>query len=172
MRVLVVVASRHGATQEIADELADRLRRSAFDVDLAAPDDVESVDAYGAVLLGSCVYLGRWAASARAFVDRFEPELVTRPLWLFSSGQIGYPGLPKEEPAEIETIATRLRARGHRRFAGRLDTTRLTLAERAAVALLRAPEGDFRDWAEIRAWGDDVAAAIHAEEVRRIRFAR
>src|SRR5690606_10318919 len=70
MQVLVTVASRHGSTREIGEVVAEVLRNSGFDVDVADPDEVEDLDRYDAVVLGSSVYLGRWAASARALVDR------------------------------------------------------------------------------------------------------
>src|SRR5665647_3535108 len=84
MRILVAVASRHGSTREIGDAVAEVLRDSGFGVDVADPDDIESVDPYQAVLLGSSVYVGRWAASARALVDRCSCGLTRRPVWLFS----------------------------------------------------------------------------------------
>ena len=47
------------------------------------------------------------------------------------------------------------RAREHRIFPGRLERTGLDRAERAMVAALRAPEGDFRSWAAAVEWGVD-----------------
>ena len=41
-------------------------------------------------------------------------------------------------------------------FAGKLDMTKLGLAEKASVRLAHASEGDYRDWQAI----DDWAAAI------------
>ena len=94
MRILVAVASRHGSTREIGDAVAEVLRDSGFGVDVADPDDVESIDPYQAVMLGSSVYVGRWAASARALVDRCASGLTRRPVWLFSSGPVGTPLAP------------------------------------------------------------------------------
>ena len=34
--------------------------------------------------------------------------------------------------------------------------------ERAIVSALRVPEGDFRDWTEIRQWAADIAGALGA----------
>jgi menaquinone-dependent protoporphyrinogen oxidase len=168
MKVLVAVASRHGSTREIGDAIAEVLADSGFEVEVADPDDVDTVEPYGAVILGSSVYVGRWAASARAMVDRCACCLVSRPVWLFSSGPVGTPPAPESEPEEVARIMTRLRARGHRTFPGRLDTGGLGLAERAAVALLQAEQGDFREWADIADWAAAIAAELHAEEIRRL----
>ena len=53
-------------------------------------------------------------------------------------------------------------SREHEVFAGRLVRARLGFAERAIVAALRAPEGDFRDWAAVRAWADAITEAVTA----------
>lgn len=172
MRVLVAVASRHGSTREIGEAVADVLRDDGFTVDVADPDDVETLDPYGAVVLGSSVYVGRWAASARALVDRLAPALSTRPVWLFSSGPVGNPPLPAGDPEEVPTLVSRLAARGHRTFAGSLDRGGLALAERAVASLIQAEPGDFRAWQDIDAWARAVAAELHSEEIRHLRLAR
>lgn len=172
MKVLVAVASRHGSTREIGAAIADVLREEGFDVDLADPDDVDAVDPYAAVVLGSAVYVGRWAASARAVVDRCAAGLVRRPVWLFSSGPLGFPAVPAEDPDEVPGLVARLGARDHRSFAGRLDPETLGLAERAVVALVRAEEGDFRAWGEVQDWARGIAGQLHDEEIRGIRLVR
>jgi len=169
MRILVAVASRHGSTREIGDAVAEVLRDSGFGVDVADPDDIESIDPYQAVLLGSSVYVGRWAASARALVDRCSCGLTRRPVWLFSSGPVGTPLAPESDPEEIAGILARIRARGHRTFPGRLDTGGLGLAERAAVALLQAEQGDFRVWPDVEDWAAAIAADLHADEISHLK---
>ncbi len=168
MKVLVTVASRHGATREIGEVIGEVLREAGFVVDLADPDDVETVEPYQAVVLGSSVYVGRWAASARAMVDRCASSLSARPVWLFSSGPVGSPPAPEAGAEEVPAILARVGARGHRTFPGRLDTGGLGLAERAAVALLQAEQGDFRVWRDVEDWGAAIAAQLHADEIRRL----
>lgn len=172
MRVLVAVASRHGSTREIGQAIADVLRGSGFLVDVHDPDDVEAIADYEAVVLGSSVYVGRWAASARALVDRYAGSLASRPVWLFSSGPVGDPPAPAGDPEEVPVLLARLHARGHRTFSGRLDKGDLALAERAVVALVQAEHGDFRVWPDIQDWAASIAAELHEEEVRRLRFVR
>jgi menaquinone-dependent protoporphyrinogen oxidase len=172
MKVLVAVASRHGSTREIGEAVRDVLSRSGFEVDVADPDDVESVDPYEAVVLGSAVYVGRWAASARALVDRCACGLGTRPVWMFSSGPVGDPLAPTTEAEEVPGVLARIQARGHRTFPGRLDHGGLGLAERAAVALLQAEQGDFRVWADIEDWAAAIGAELHGDEIRNLDVAR
>jgi menaquinone-dependent protoporphyrinogen oxidase len=49
-------------------------------------------------------------------------------------------------------------ARGHRRFAGRVDCARLGLAEKLALRATRTSDGDYRDWAAIR--DDELSIAF------------
>lgn len=172
MRVLVAVASRHGSTREIGEEIAAVLTGAGHTAQVLDPDEVETLEPYDAVVLGSAVYVGRWAASARAMVDRLAAGLAARPVWLFSSGPVGTPPVPVGEPDEVPSLMTRLGAQGHRTFAGRLDKNSLALAERAVVALLQAEHGDFRCWPDIRDWSRAIGQELHRLEIHQIRLVR
>jgi hypothetical protein len=78
--------------------------------------------------------------------------LAARPVWLFSSGPIGDPPKPEEDPVDIADIMQATKARGHRVFAGKLVKKQLSFPDRAISAAPRVPEGDFRDREEIKAW--------------------
>jgi len=167
-RVLVVVASKHGATAGIADALARGLADSPARAGVALsalvvpaqrqPDPGQ----YDAVLLGSAVYAGRWLDAAREYAAHYAEALRHRPVWLFSSGPIGEPPFPPDEPHDAGPIAALTGARGHRVFPGRLDKSRLTFGEQAMVTAMRAPLGDFRDWAAVGTWAAEIAAVVRA----------
>jgi menaquinone-dependent protoporphyrinogen oxidase len=163
MTVLVAVATKYGATADIAKAVAQTLESHAIQVTLADPEDISDVDEFDAVILGSAVYGGQWMSSAVMLLNRCREELRSRPVWLFSSGPLGDPLRPEGEPSVVPGFVANVRARGHQVFAGKLDKSRLGFAERAVVTALRAPEGDFRDWVAIEAWAEEVAAALAAE---------
>lgn len=165
MRILVVVASRHGATWEIGEVIADALASRGNLVDLRAPEDVDAVDGYEAVVLGSAVYLAHWIPAAREFADRFTEQLRRVPVWMFSSGLATQPAASANSPHELLALREQLGGRGHRAFRGRLDRSVLTFAERAAIAGARAREGDHRDLAAVRAWAIGVADDLAAHPV-------
>jgi len=161
MTVLVTAASRHGATSEIAVAIARVLGSRGLDADVRRADDVRELEGYDAVVLGSAVYAGKWLEPARRLVEEHGDELAARPTWLFSSGPLGEPPRPAPRAAvDVDAIAAATRAREHRLFAGRLDRGRLGLGERVVARAVHAPEGDFRDWGEIEAWADDIAATL------------
>lgn len=160
MRVLVTVASRHGATREMGAEVAERLRAAGHEVDELEPDDVERVDPYGAVVMGSAVYVGRLALGLRDLVDRQAGQLRERPTWLFWSGPVGDPPMPATVPDDVTEIARATGARDVQAFAGRLDREGLNISERALVALTRADTGDFRDLDAVRTWADGIGSTL------------
>jgi menaquinone-dependent protoporphyrinogen oxidase len=164
--VLVLAASRHGATAEIAAALAATLAEcetgragglTAIAMPVEQRPDASSSDA---VILGSAVYAGHWLDSAREYAATHADVLRRRPVWLFSSGPIGEPPFPPDEPYDVQPLTSLIGPRGHRVFPGRLDTSRLSFGERAMVTAMRAPVGDFRDWDAVRAWATELAGAI------------
>lgn len=166
--VLVVVASKHGATTGIADALAKGLVDRGLRARVASPESIETVEGHDAVVLGSAVYAGHWLAPAKAFVLLHADALRERPVWLFSSGPIGPPGAAKPEgdPADIAELEQLTGSRGHQVFAGALERERLGRMERAVVRTLRAPLGDFRDWDAVDAFAGHIAEVLTAEVAR------
>jgi menaquinone-dependent protoporphyrinogen oxidase len=166
MRVLVTAASRHEATQEIAEAIGRTLEAWGMDADVRRVGDVHELDGYDAVVLGSGVYAGKWLESARTFAEEHGDELRGRPTWLFSSGPVGDPQLPAADSAvQVGDLVDRTAARGHRLFPGRLDKDRLGLGERAVVRAVGVAEGDFRDWDEISSWAEGIADALDRDVV-------
>ncbi len=164
MKVLVTAASKHGTTAEIAETIADVLRTAHLEVDVIEPDAVTTIADYDAVVLGSGVYAGHWLKSAKAFVARHEMALKARPVFLFSSGPIGDPPRPLEDPTEVAAIDETTMALDHRVFAGRLVESDLGTGERLVIKMLRAPYGDFRSWDDITDWARAIASFVKGEE--------
>jgi len=167
-RVLISAASGHGSTTEIARVIGETLGDKGIDVDIVPPEYVDSVADYDAVVLGSAVYTGHWMVPARDFAIRFQDELATRSLWLFSTGPVGDPARKlvqsmKQDPVEIAAISRNTHPQGHRVFAGKLDPQLLSLTQRARSLVFRGVDGDFRDWTEIRQWADGIAADLTAK---------
>jgi menaquinone-dependent protoporphyrinogen oxidase len=164
MKVLVAVASKHGATLEIGQVIEASIRSSGLDVELMRIEDVAGLSPYDAVVIGSGVFAGHWLRPAREFVEVHEGELKEKPVWLFSSGPVGDPPKPLENPAEVAGFVKRLGARGHRLFPGRIEGSDLGISEKALVALVRAPDGDFRPWSEISTWSESIAAQLQEDD--------
>jgi menaquinone-dependent protoporphyrinogen oxidase len=159
MKVLVTAATRHGSTEEIAALIARVLRLRGMDTAELRPADVEDVSDYDAVVLGSAVYAGRWLAPATSLAGRFQSQLADRPVWLFSSGPVGSPLVPTQA-LDASKVMTATGAIEHRVFAGKVDTSELGRLERAMVRMVRAPEGDYRDFREVSHWAAHIADTL------------
>ena len=75
---------------------------------------------------------------------------------------VGDPPKPEEDPVDVADLLAATDAREHRIFAGKLVRKQLSFPERAIVAAQRVPEGDFRDWTQIRQWAAAIADAVGA----------
>jgi menaquinone-dependent protoporphyrinogen oxidase len=166
MKVLIAVASKHGGTQGIGNVIADELQGMGFKFVVEPVDDVKSIDEYGAVLIGSAVYMGKWLPEAQEFLHRFSVELLDVPVWLFSSGPIGKDDpQPHGDPAHIGEYLEQTMARGHQIFVGKLDKDELGLKERLVTMAIHAPEGDFREWEVIRDWAREIGHELKSMTV-------
>jgi menaquinone-dependent protoporphyrinogen oxidase len=169
MTVLVAAASKHGATDEIAERIGADLTGRGLDVEVKKLEQVADLSGYEAFVLGSGIYLGTWLREARTFVDVHAEELAERPTWLFASGSITGDPPVADDPKAVrsglaETLVETTHAREHKLFAGKCDKSTLGFFEKWAVRMAGAREGDYRDWQTVDEW----AAAI-AEELQHTR---
>jgi len=166
--VLIAYATKYGATAEIAEKIGQVLRQAGWRTDVLPADRVRDVTAYTAVVLGSAVYAGQWRKEATTLLEANEKKLAERPVWLFSSGPTGQ-GDPVQLmkgwrfPEAQQPIADRIKPRDIAFFHGVLDVKKLSLPEKLIVKGIKAPVGDFRDWAAITAWATAIADALKKE---------
>lgn len=172
MRVLVVHASKHGATAGIAERIGRNLAAAGHDVDVRSVKEVSDVSVYDAFVVGSATYFARWLKEANAFVRTNREMLAKHPTWLFSSGPLGTEQTDERgddlrlitEPQDLPRLLSAVRPRQHRVFFGALDPAKLRLPERAMRKLPAGrellPEGDFRDWADVDGWASEIAEQL------------
>jgi menaquinone-dependent protoporphyrinogen oxidase len=168
-RVLVSAASRHGSTAEIGEAIARTLSECEIDADAVTPKQVDVTSDYDAFVIGSALYAGHWLEDAVDLCQRLGPELGDHPVWLFSSGPVGPEdsGLAKKmwtDPVDLEQVQEATKAVEHRMFAGRLNRSELGRLQRAALFFFKQLEGDYRDWNEISAFSNEIAAALGATD--------
>lgn len=176
MNVLVAFATRHGATAEIAERIAARLQAAGLQAEARSVSDVNDVGPYDAVVIGGAAYMFHWLKDATAFAKRHQKDLARRPVWLFSSGPLGNDRVDKDgqdvveasRPKEFDDLQALLHPRDERVFFGAWDPDAppVGMGERL-LRLLPAskealPAGDFRDWPDIDAWADQIAAELNS----------
>ncbi len=163
--VLVVYATKYGATAEIAERIGQTLRQAGMQAEVVSADKAGDPANYSAVVLGSAVYAGSWRKEAATYLEANEAALAGRPTWLFSSGPTGQGdavALMKgwRFPEALQPIADRIQPRDIAFFHGDIDTKKLNLAEKVLIKGIKAPTGDFRDWDAIEAWTGGIAQAL------------
>jgi menaquinone-dependent protoporphyrinogen oxidase len=186
-QVLVVYASRHGATRGIAERIGEVLRTEGLEVDVAPADQVAGVGKADAVVVGSAIYMGSWLKEGIDFIKRNEITLAELPLWLFSSGPLPGPSRergpvgdplaeafgPEEGPGsggrkKIIEVTAATHPRDHRVFLGAFDpsdppkVTSERLVRMLPAVKNALPAGDFRDWDAIEAWAHEIVATLIA----------
>ncbi|WP_051942932.1 flavodoxin domain-containing protein [Streptacidiphilus rugosus] len=161
-RVLVAYAGRSGATAEIAQWLAERLRgqEEHFDVTVAEVSDTLDPRGYEVLILGSALYEGRWLRSASRFARRHRHDLADAWVWTFSSGPLDDSATAGEVVIthSADRAARRLLARDHVTFGGRLAPDSRGWLAHTLVEGGRG--GDFRDRAQIDAYADQIAGEL------------
>ncbi|MBA2679586.1 MAG: flavodoxin domain-containing protein [Ktedonobacteraceae bacterium] len=161
MTILIAYASKHGATREIAERIAEKLRQTGKETETRAVDAVEHLESYEAVVIGSAIYYGSWLKAATEWVHQNQTILAARPVWLFSSGPLGTEVKDTEpQPKEIAEFQKTIAPRGQQIFFGAIDHDHLSFAERMMVKAVRSPAGDFRDWEAIDAWAASIASDL------------
>src|SRR5689334_15249253 len=129
MKVLVVYASRHGATAGIAGRIAGTIARRGLEVTLRSADEAEDVAGYDAYVVGGAAYMTHWLSDVTSFARRNRRFFASRPLWLFSSGPLGTDLVDRKgrdvliasEPREFSEFRATLRPREARVFFGAYD---------------------------------------------------
>jgi menaquinone-dependent protoporphyrinogen oxidase len=184
-RVLIVHASRHGATAGIAERIAEVLRTTGVEASVAAAAEMPDPSPMDACVVGGAVYMGSWVKEGTEFLERYAPTLAERPVWLFSSGPLTGSSMESKEPVDpienalgpaegpgsggrrrLEELAARIHPREHRVFAGAFDPTLppKAMSERAVRMMPGSkrilPPGDYRDWPAIEAWAREIADAL------------
>ena len=172
MRVLVVYASRYGATEGIAEHIAEVINRSGNQAVAMPAAKAGLLEGYDAFVVGSAVYEFSWLKAAKAFVRSNAAALASKPVWLFSSGPIGTKKIDEQGrdvresavPKDVAELSGLVHARDHRVFFGAFHADKLNLVDRMICSLpaLKAlmVEGDFRDWDDIDAWTMGIVRAL------------
>ena len=168
--ILVTYASKYGATKEIAGKIGEVLRQQGLQLDVLPVDGVQDLNGYGAIILGSAVYIGKWQREAVKFLQTHETSLFERPVWLFSSGPTGE-GNPVELvegvrlPAALQPVADRIQPRDIAVFHGHINLDKINFIEKWAIkSLVKKPFGDFRDWDLIISWATMIANELKVTE--------
>ncbi|MEV0743535.1 flavodoxin domain-containing protein [Streptomyces sp. NPDC050549] len=159
-KVLVAYATKNWSTAQIARTITQVLRNEGLEVEMMLVTEVVDLQPYGAVVLGSPLYEGRWLKAAHRFLKDQGEALRARPVWLFSSGPLddsaGGGDIPPVPDVQYGFI--RINARDHVTFGGCLQEGARGWVAQSLVSSGKG--GDFRDFEQISGWAHGIATAL------------
>src|SRR6266508_1286598 len=79
MKILVAYASKHGATQAIAERIAEKLGAAGHGAEARPVKAAGDLAGYDAFVIGSAAYIGHWQKKAAELVRRNRAVLAGRP---------------------------------------------------------------------------------------------
>jgi menaquinone-dependent protoporphyrinogen oxidase len=170
--MLVIYASRHGATRGIAERLGRVLDAAGMRTTVADAAQAPGPEAFDALVIGGAAYMGSWLDPVKGYLDAHRAAITMRPTWLYSSGPVGKERIDAKgndllaPPHYLVDAAQDVGARGTKVFFGRWepDDAPASVAERLfrllPVSRDVLPVGDFRDWDAIDAWAREIATEV------------
>lgn len=169
-RVLIAFASRFGSTREIASVIGAVLEMRGFWVDVLPVDDIERLEGYDAVLIGSAVREQHWLPEAILFVQSHREALSHVPVVYFAVGMTMADPTPErfhEEYAYLDQVQAIVKPLEIGLFAGSLEMNQLNREQKFKVLIKGLPRGDFRQWHDIRGWAEQIADSLLLEMARK-----
>ncbi|MBA4417916.1 MAG: flavodoxin [Syntrophus sp. (in: bacteria)] len=168
-RVLIAYASKYGSTGGVADAIGKELCSKGVAADVVLIKNANNISSYQGVIIGSAIYMGKWMSEAVDFVKENKDILCKVPVAYFLVGMTL--ARPTEENRAkalsymdpILKAVPEIKPVGIGTFAGTMDYNNLSWINKKILKSKGTPEGDFRDWNEIRAWAREP---VYAKLVR------
>lgn len=165
--ILVVYGTGTGCTAGVAERIGRTLAENGATVEVVSAKDAPAADGYDAVVVGSGVRVGSWHAPVKEWVTKNAPSLKSGRVAFFTACLT-----LAQDPAKADEVRaytdpliaeTGVEPVDVGLFAGWNEPKRFSFIERTVMKMMKAPEGDFRDWAKIEAWAADVAPKLGLE---------
>jgi menaquinone-dependent protoporphyrinogen oxidase len=163
-RALVVYGTGTGCTAEIAERIGMTLAADGVSVEVVSAKDAPTPSGYDAVLVGSGIRAGSWHAPVKKWVTENAAALRAEKVAFFTAC-LTLASEP-EKTAEVRAYTDSLIAETGVTpvevglFAGINEPKRFPFLERTLLKMMKAPEGDFRDWTKVEAWTGEVAPKL------------
>lgn len=160
--VLVAYDSKLGSTAEVAKFIGSVLSEQGARVAVKPLLEVDDLETYDSVIIGSAIRYDHWLPDARAFVKENRTTLSNVQVsFFFTCLTLAKPTAAAMLKAEgyadkLRSLAPEVKPVAVGGFAGVLQFARTPWPARLALRMLSiatgVKEGDYRDWAAIRSW--------------------
>jgi menaquinone-dependent protoporphyrinogen oxidase len=163
-KILVVYASRTGATAGVAEAIGKTLVEHGAEVDVCAMQDVSDLTPYKAVVAGSAIQNRQWLPEAMDFVRTHRAALSTMPTAAFlvcMTLAMRRGDYRDQVSTWLDPVRALVKPVSAGLFPGALDISKVPSAGdrfkfRLSVLFGVWTEGDHRDWNAVRAWAEGL----------------
>ena len=159
--VLVTYASRYGSTREVAERITEIIKTDSLEAEILPCNQVNSLDAYTFIIIGTPFYIGKMLKDAKDFIIRFQKDLASKKVSFFALGPLS--DVEKELADTQEQMEEELKQfpwltpLSMEMFGGKYDPQTLRFADKIltllpASPLYKRPASDVRNWEKINRW--------------------
>ncbi len=160
-KILVVYASRAGATAEIAEEVGKVLAAEGLKVDVLPVQKVTTLEPYNALVLGTAARISRVIPEATRFARKQSKAMQNIKVAYFVSCLT----LFKDTPEARDTVTGYLKPLVKIKepvaiglFGGVMEPEKIPGVWRKIMK--NAERGDYRDWESIRSWAKEISEKL------------
>ncbi|MEZ4668121.1 MAG: flavodoxin domain-containing protein [Anaerolineae bacterium] len=171
-KILVAYATRTGSTREVAEFVAQILRKAGAEVDVRLAREIFDLSWYDGVVLGTAIRDKHALPEAITFAQRHQRQMRDMPVAYFTLGITMIENTPQNRQLATGYIEPLLQAKqpvSLGLFAGRIDQSLLSWPRRLLLSLFKSgpmAEADHRDWDKIRDWAEGlIPVLLHAHPV-------
>ena len=169
-KILITYATRAGSTLGIAEAVGKTLVESDIQADILPVKEVASFEGYDAIILGTAVRMGRLMPEMIQFAKKNKILLSRYPVAAFAVCLGMKEDTPERHPdAEkyLDPLRNEIPLVSEGFFAGSITYASLDIFMRFLIKkMVKAPEGDFRDWRKIEAWTHKFLERLEAETTK------
>lgn len=161
-KVLVTYASKLGSTAEVAKFMGSVLSEQGASIAVKPLSEVDDLETYDSVIIGSAIRYDRWLPEATTFVRQNRTTLSNVPVsFFFTCLTLAQPTPAAMLKAEgyadkLRSLAPEVKPVTVGGFAGALRFARTPWQARFVLKVMSiasgVKEGDYRDWEAIRSW--------------------
>src|SRR4030042_1357710 len=162
--ILVAYATRAGSTAEVADAIGKKLAQKGAMVDVKHLKNVQTLNGYQAVVLGSAIRRGAVLPEVMDFIKTYKEELRKLPVACFIVCMILRENTEenrKKAASYLDPLRAEVALLYTGMFAGKLDYSKLNFVDAFVVEhIIGTPEGDLRDWQKINNWAENLSSKL------------
>ncbi len=156
-KILVTYGTMSGSTAEVAQAVADEIKKEGIEVDVEQVENLKDLQGYDGVILGSAVRMFHILPKTRRFLRKHKRALQEIPVAYFlvcltmsedkpenieQATKFAQPMISTKEPVSLGL------------FGGCINHEKMT--DIFSLPMKQMPEEDHRDWEMIRAWARDL----------------